>query len=67
MFNTDNIQSLSERERRGKSTALLIQSTYTERPIPPLTEEETSLPSSDGGRHADTQTGRISHKPTLAK
>jgi hypothetical protein len=67
MFNTDNIQSLCERRRR--STVLLIQSAYTERPIPPLVEEETTLPSSDcgGWGHADTQTGRILHKPSSAK
>jgi hypothetical protein len=44
---------------------LLGQTTYTERPIPPLVEEETPSPSSDHG--GDTQRGRRSHKPALGK
>jgi hypothetical protein len=39
---------LRERERRRRSTALLSQSIYTERPFPPLVEEGTLLSSSNG-------------------
>jgi hypothetical protein len=48
---------------RGKirgSTALLSQRAYTERPISPLIEEKTPLPSSDKRRHKDTEAGRRS-------
>jgi hypothetical protein len=47
-FNTDKF-SFRLRERRRRSAALLSQSAYTERPIPPLVEQETLLPSSDRG------------------
>jgi hypothetical protein len=43
MFKTGNIQSPSERGRRRTSTALLSQSTYTERQNPPLVEETSFL------------------------
>jgi hypothetical protein len=52
---TQALFSLRLRERRRSrrtSAALLSQSAYTERPIPPLPEEETSSPSSGKG---DTQ------------
>lgn len=42
------ILSLSAREE-NKSSSLLSQSAYTGRPISPLVEQETLLPSSDGG------------------
>jgi hypothetical protein len=49
---------------------LLSQSTYTERTIAALVEEETPMPSSDRvgtHRHRDTKTGKRSYKPTLGK
>jgi hypothetical protein len=35
----------------GTSAALLGQSAYNERSIPPLVKDETPLPSSDEGTH----------------
>jgi hypothetical protein len=55
---TQTIFSLRLRERRRRSAALLSRSANIERPIPPLVEEETPLPSSDKGGLIDTQTGR---------
>jgi hypothetical protein len=40
--------------RRRRSVALLSESACTERPKPPKVEEETPLPSSDGGGHRHT-------------
>jgi hypothetical protein len=55
--------SVSVWEGQGGCPALLLdQSNYTERPNPPLVEEETPLSSSDTG---DTQTERRSCEPTL--
>jgi hypothetical protein len=67
MFKIDNIQSQSGRQEEEVSAAFLYQSTDTERPIPPLVKEETSLPISEKGEHTDPQTGRRSHKPALGK
>jgi hypothetical protein len=38
---------VQNRQYRMRSGALLSQCAYTERPIPPLVEEKTPLPSSD--------------------
>jgi hypothetical protein len=54
MFKIDNVQSQSE---RGRSAVVLSQSAYTERPIPPLVEEETPLPISDGEGETHRQRG----------
>jgi hypothetical protein len=45
--------SLRVRERRRRSAALLSQSAYIERPIPPLVEEVSPLPISDMGIYTD--------------
>jgi hypothetical protein len=79
MYYIDFIQSPAERERERERertcAALLGQSAYTEKSIPPFVEEETLLLSRDRGTHRNTdiethtrtQTGRRSHKPTLGK
>jgi hypothetical protein len=62
MFKTDNIQPLRVMRRR-RLTALPSQSAYTARPIPPLIEGESLLPSSDRVKHTNIQTARRLHKP----
>jgi hypothetical protein len=47
---TQTMFSLCLRWGRRRFAASLCQSVYTERPIPPLVEEVTPLPSSDKGK-----------------
>jgi hypothetical protein len=62
-FNTENIQSPSEREEEEEEEVCCsARSTCTERPILLV----TPLPSSDRGRHTDTQTQSHRDKKEIA-